>query len=132
MAMRARLLLPQWAKSFGGAAPLAGLRVSADGVGNIFMAGSFKGSVDVGSGPLVATGTSNDIFLAKLTNTGMVTWTRRFGEVDALDDLQSSGVASTKAGEPVLVGSVKGTVDFGLGTLTSAGGYDGFIARFGP
>jgi hypothetical protein len=122
----------QWTKTFGGAAPINGLRVSADGSGNVFMAGFFQGSIDLGSGPLVATGTSNDIFLAKFTSTGMVTWTRRFGEVAATDDLKSSGIASTKTGETILAGSVKGAVDFGLGTLTSVGGYDGFIVRFGP
>ncbi len=119
----------QWAKTFGGDAPVNGLCVSADGGGNLFLAGDFQGSIDLGAGPLIATGTSNDIFLAKFTNTGMVTWNKRFGD---LDGQESSGVASTKTGEPILVGYLKGTVDFGLGTLTSAGSYDGFIARFSP
>ncbi len=119
----------QWAKTFGGDAPLGNLYVSADGVGNLFMAGDFQGSVDLGAGSLAAMGTSKDIFLAKFTNTGMAAWSRRFGD---LDDQQTAGISVTKAGDPILVGSLKGTVDFGLGTLTSAGSYDGFIAHFNP
>jgi hypothetical protein len=120
----------QWTTTFGGDAPLNGLCVSADGTGNLFMAGEFQGSLDLGSGPLATSGgTHNDIFLAKFTNAGTLTWNRRFGDGD---DQQAAGIATTPQGESLIVGDVQGTVDFGLGKLTSAGTYDGFVARFSP
>ena len=92
----------------------------------MLLAGAFVGSIDLGASPLTSAGLT-DVFLAKLTSTGEILWNKRFGD----DKYQTSaGIAVTASGESVLAGSLEGTIDFGTGTLTSAGEYDLFLAKF--
>ena len=105
--------------------------VMMDSAGNAILAGVFVGSIDLGQPPLNATGNGIETFAAKLTATGALSWNKRFG-----DDMSGLGagasVAITMAGEPILAGSVAGTIDFGAGILTPAGGVDVFIAKLSP
>lgn len=48
----------------------------------------------------------------------------------ASGEQRALGVATGPSGEVVIVGRMTGSVDFGGGTLTSAGGYDVFVAKF--
>jgi hypothetical protein len=54
-------------------------------------------------------------------------WSQRFG--DASDQL-ARGVAVNGSGNIVVTGAFTGTVDFGGGTLESAGYFDIFVAKF--
>ncbi|MGD8414750.1 MAG: hypothetical protein PVF33_10980, partial [Candidatus Latescibacterota bacterium] len=54
-------------------------------------------------------------------------WSERFGDAD---DQYCEGVAADASGNIIVVGSFQGSADFGGGTLTSAGGYDIFIAKY--
>ena len=58
---------------------------------------------------------------------GFYVWARALG--DTLSD-GAYGVASDSAGNVLLAGSFQGTVDFGGGPLTSAGGSDIFVAKY--
>ena len=89
-----------------------------------FFAASFNGSINLGAGALASMG-KNDVLVAKLSNVGAVVWNRRYGDAN---DQNPGGVGVTLAGEPSLAGWAQGTIDFGTGPLTSAGGYDIFIA----
>src|SRR5437773_827609 len=69
-----------------------------------------------------------DIFLVKLSPTGTNVWAKRFGGsgVDV-----ATAVAVDKQNNSVIVaGYFTGTVDFGGGPLTSAGGADVFVAKY--
>ena len=59
-----------WAKSFGDSFDQLGSRAALDDKGNIVLAGSFSGSVDLGGGPLAAPAGGEDGFVAKLAPSG--------------------------------------------------------------
>lgn len=56
-------------------------------------------------------------------------WSARFGGVSPQ---HTFGVATSADGDVVLTGRVAGDIDFGGGLMTSAGGHDGFVAKFDP
>ena len=115
-----------WSKGFGGEQTDQGSSVAIDGTGNVFVTGSFSGTANFGGGPLTSAG-EGDIFLAKFDANGNYVWSKRFG--GSSFDLGLSVVADD-ADHVVVTGGFQGTADFGGGPLTSAGGYDIFLARF--
>jgi hypothetical protein len=102
---------------------------AADVAGNVFLAGQFTGSLDLGaeSGPLVSNG-FNNLFIAKLSNVPSLVWNKSYG--DGMSLPFPTGVAVTPQGDPVVIGSMHGVVDFGTGPLTPAGAEDTFVAKF--
>jgi Beta-propeller repeat len=54
-------------------------------------------------------------------------WSQRFGDANAQ---RPSAVATDAAGDIYVAGYFYGSVDFGSGVLTSAGGADVFLAKF--
>jgi hypothetical protein len=115
-----------WSKNFGDASDQDARAVAVDGTGNVFIAGAFKGSINFGGGALTSAG-NNDIFIAKLAAAnGAHVWSKRFG--GSADDYVQ-GVAADGSGNAIIVGTSQGNIDFGGGTLTSAGGPDMFAAK---
>ncbi|MBD3161221.1 MAG: hypothetical protein GF346_03430, partial [Candidatus Eisenbacteria bacterium] len=115
-----------WSRSFGDDAEDSAGSVVVDDEGNLFITGWFRGSIDFGGGPLISAGT-RDIYLAKLDANGNHIWSRRFGDADHQIAVT---LAVNSLGQPVIAGSFMGSVDFGLGNHTSAGGWDLFVAKF--
>ena len=128
-----------WARQAGSSGPGSGSgtdsgrSVAVDGTGNVFVTGSFSGTMSFpGSAitPLTASG-GTDIFLAKYDNAGTLLWAVRAGGL-AAD--AGHGVAVDGAGDAYVTGSYSGTalVDFGSGnTLPApAGARDIFVAKF--
>ncbi|WP_153821323.1 hypothetical protein [Polyangium spumosum] len=116
-----------WLKSYGEtltAQLINDVVIAPDG--NIVIAGSFAGMIDLGAGPLASTG-GYDVLLAKITPLGEVVWAKRFGDADTQ---QAYAVASDAMGNIYVGGRVFGSVDFGNGVLTSAGSDDAFVAKF--
>jgi hypothetical protein len=91
--------------------------------------GYFNGSVDFGGGPLTSVLGSFDIFLAKFDSAGNHLWSKRFG---GASNEYPTAVAVDGSGNAFLTGDIFGSVDFGGGLLTSAGGQDIFLAKFDP
>jgi len=121
----------QWSKVFGGTVAsdnAVGMSVAVEGSGNVVITGYFQGSADFGGGALTSVA-SQDMFLAKYASDGSHTWSRRFGGV-SLD--QGTAVAIDANKNIVTTGYFNYDVDFGGGVLTSTGGSDLFIAKFGP
>ena len=56
-------------------------------------------------------------------------WSKRFG---ASGDQRGLGLAVGADGRIVMVGRMVGMANFGAGALTSAGGFDAFVAKFEP
>jgi len=117
-----------WSQRFGGESWASGSSVAVDASGNVFLAGSFAGSVDFGGGPLVSAG-GEDIFVAKFDPSGSHLWSRQVGDT-CFTGTQS--IAVDASGNVFLAGSFGGGLDFGGGQLKSAGGYDIFLAKFDP
>lgn len=97
-------------------------RVGADAAGNIYVAGSFSGSLDVGGGAVASRG-SFDVYVAKFDPSGRLLWHREYG--DAVNQ-EVTDLAVDAAGNVALIGVFDGAVDFGGGALTSMGG-DTFV-----
>ena len=95
-------------------------RVATDAAGNIYVAGSVLGAIDLGDGMIAGRG-DFDVFVARFDPTGRLVWHREFG--DAMGQ-QMTDLAVNAAGDIALVGLFDGTVDFGGGPLTSRGGDD--------
>jgi hypothetical protein len=100
---------------FGGAEVAS---VTTDLADNLYVTGSFTGTVDFGGGPLTSAG-ATDIFVASYTGEGAHRWSQAFGGTG--DD----GGAGIALGNAVLIaGHFTGTVSFGGATLVSTGGTD--------
>ncbi len=122
---------PGWAFALGGPAAADDVETAVGPDGNIYLAGSFSGTVDFDPGPGVASLSAqvgNDAFIAKYTPTGSLMWAQRFGgsghdytnalEFDAAGDLTVTGHFSST------------TLTIGATTLTNHGNYYVFVARF--
>jgi hypothetical protein len=103
-----------------------------DGAGRIFLAGTFSGTIDLADAPLTSMG-SGDLFLAQLDGTGHGLWSKRFGDASNQGGVR---LALDPSGNPILLSTSQGTLDFGGLPLTSAGGPSGgqdiFLAKFRP
>lgn len=116
-----------WAKRFGGAANQFTESIAVDGNGNVLVAGYYLGgSVDFGGGTLPSTGNDFNIFVVKLDPSGKHLWSKGFG--DAQNQVGRS-IAADVMGNVLVTGYFAGSVDFGGGALTSAGGQDVFVVK---
>ncbi len=114
-----------WSQRFGGSGNDTGMAVATDGTGNVFVTGSFEGSVNFGGGSLTSSG-QRDIFVAKYSATGQHLWSKKFGSTG---DEVGYGLAVDSLGDVVLSGKFQNSVNFGGTALTSAGGDDIFLVK---
>ena len=101
--------------------------VAADRDGNVVSVGGFSGSMDLGNGTVTSVANSPDAFVAKYNRQGGLLWVKRFGNTGGDS---ANGVVIDSQDNIIVTGCFQGTVDFGGGPLTSAGGYDIFVAKF--
>jgi hypothetical protein len=112
-------------KSFGVLGQHTPQDVAVDAAGNIFVTGRAQGTINFGGGDLPTNTSSVDAFVLKLDTNGAYVWAKLFG-----DSLDQSGTAIAMEGTNIFVaGRMNGTVDFGGGPVTSAGGRDVFVVR---
>jgi hypothetical protein len=123
-----------WAKRMGGMNSESGLSLAVDASGNVYVTGQFRGTSDFDPGAGVYSLTSNglaDIFVSKLDHDGNFAWAKSIGGI--YND-EGVGIASDSSNNVFVTGSFQLTADFDTGSgttnLTSAGGFDIFIARF--
>jgi hypothetical protein len=112
-----------------------GLRVAVDYGGNIFAVGHFKTSIDFSGGAdagpcfLAGSASDDDAFVVKLDPAGRCIWARAYGGAGN-QEAYRLGLDLSDTTDVVVTGEFQGTMDFGGGqVLTSAGGYDVFVAR---
>ncbi len=115
-----------WAKKFGGTNYEEPKGVTVDSGGNIILIASVSSaSIDFGGGAL--TGSNTAICVAKFNTNGDYLWAHRYGSV--YDNVPYS-VATDSAGNVLVTGYYRGTVDFGGVTLNSpASGNDTFLLK---
>jgi hypothetical protein len=107
---------------------------AVDAGGNVYVAGTFTGSISFGSTTLTTAaaspGTTNtDIYVAKLSATGTWLWALRAGGTGP--DYASS-VALDSSGNAYLTGAFYTAATFGPNHLTSRGMHDIFVAKASP
>ncbi|MFO0756804.1 MAG: SBBP repeat-containing protein [Byssovorax sp.] len=117
-----------WSKRFGAAGNQYARSIAVDSQGNAVITGFFFGSIDFGGGVLASAG-ATDVYVAKFSPAGALLWAKRYGNVSGQE---SYGVAVDAADNIVVTGTLKGTMDFGGGNLTSAGLGDVFVAKLDP
>jgi hypothetical protein len=116
-----------WSQRFGDIEEQYGGEVAIEESGAIVINGDFNGVIDFGGGPLTSAG-SLDVFVARFDSAGNHLSSERFGDGTFQ---QSTGMAVDRWAHVVVAGKFLGTIDFGGGVLTSAGGFDLFVVKFG-
>src|SRR5438067_1860242 len=116
-----------WSRRFGSAlATHAGNGVACDGSGNVLVTGSFESSIDLGGG-WARSFAHKDVFVAKYSPAGAYLWSRLAGGI--YDDA-GRGIAVDASGQVAVTGIFQAAVNFGTGSLISAGRTDIFVARY--
>ena len=115
----------QWVNIFGGTSTDVGQGIAVDSSGNSYITGSFQGTVDFGSGDITPSG-FDDIFVLKVNPSGTFQWVSTFGGTS--NDV-GEDIAVDSSGNSYITGSFQGTVDFGGGNVTSAGGADIIVLK---
>lgn len=129
-----------WAYNMGGSNVDFSGGLAVDFSGNIYITGSFIGSVDfdpsgngIAASVLTAPGTQSDIFVAKYNTDGELIWAHNFGGGGLVGDAGSSIIVD--GSHVYLTGVFNGSVDFdpGPGTATIASNQStrsAFIAKY--
>jgi hypothetical protein len=123
-----------WGKTIAGDSDNLSNSIQVDASGNSYITGYFSGTTDFDPGPGTATLMSNgqsDIFIAKYDAGGNYLWAINIG--GTADD-NGNSIQVDASGNVHVTGYFQATADFdpGAGTvnLTSAGGYDIFMAKY--
>ena len=117
----------QWATSFGGPGSDSTGGLAVDATGNVYLGGTFYGSVAIGGTTINSGGTGTPGgFLAKYSPAGGVQW------ASALSSTQGSSVNDVKvdsAGSVYIGGNFTGVASLGGPALYSGGGADPFLVK---
>jgi hypothetical protein len=117
-----------YSEAFGGIGGQTGDAVVVDGGGNVVLAGTFDGQIDLGGDNLISE-SLDDVFVAKLGPDGDHRWSRRYGKNDAQE---LAGLALAPGDKLAVAVSARGSIDFGGQMLQSFGAEDVTIAVLGP
>ena len=117
-----------WAVAVGGAENDRGHGLSLDLMGNVLIAGSYRGSVAFGD-TMVNGYDGNDIFVASYTGNGLLRWVQTAGG-NGQDGAES--VATDADGNVYITGQIWSTATFADTMVTSAGYRDVFLAKYDP
>jgi hypothetical protein len=117
----------QWNQVVGGNGAQLAYSVATDAAGNIYSIGYFQTEVTFQGFAPVSSAGGADIFLAKFNAGGTPQWTQRRG---GTGDDAGFGIACDASGNVTVTGAFHDTMSLGGSSLISAGGYDGFLARY--
>jgi hypothetical protein len=102
--------------------------VAIDETGNVYAAGEFNVTIDLGGGPLVSAA-NVDGFLAKFDSAGTHQWSQRFGSSGNDAGL---GIDVSPAGTVAVTGLFQAPASFGGDPVQGAASYDAFLAVYDP
>jgi hypothetical protein len=119
-----------WTIQLGGAGADRGEYIHVDALGNVYVTGSFSGTVDFDPGPGTASLTATagtDAFVAKYDAAGNYSWAVSFAESG---NSTGKAVGADDNGNVYVTGNFSGTISFTNGaSYTSLGGNDAFICK---
>lgn len=117
----------QWSYRFGGPGEDLGVGVAVDANNDVLFCGAYSSPISVGGGNLTHGGLG-DFYVARYNSVGQHVSSRGFG--GSGNDVGFS-IAPDGFGNQIAGGYFESVVNFGGGNLVSAGGSDGFIAKYG-
>ncbi|MEM9193410.1 MAG: hypothetical protein AAGF12_29820 [Myxococcota bacterium] len=89
------------------------LGVASDELGNVYVSGNFRNTIDLGAGPLVAESEGPDMFIASYDPAGTLRWAERY-----------SGARWTQSGQQIFRGELYTVGHFSGVMLTALGNLD--------
>jgi len=110
---------------FGSALDETGESIAINSAGTVLLGGSIQSIVDFGTGPVMPSG-GDDAVVVKFDSNGTALWTKVYGDASSQT---ITDVAFDSLGNVLITGQFEGSIDFGGGPLTSAGGNDIFVAK---
>ncbi len=125
-----------WTKIMGGTLSDSGSAVTTDSSGNVYVTGSFMGTVnfglDFGTTDIKTSAGSTDIYVTKINANGTYGWTKIMGGSGGSGG--GSAITTDSSDNVYIMGSFSGTVNFGLDfgatdIKTSAGSGDIFVTK---
>jgi hypothetical protein len=117
----------QWATSIGGTDSEIGNGIATDSNGNVYVTGNYRSSITIGSTTLTNSG-FDDVFVAKYDTSGTVQWATSIGGTSTDNGY---GIATDSNGNVYVIGEYNsGSITIGSTTLTGAGSYDVFVAKY--
>lgn len=120
-----------WSKRYGDINSEESQAIATDAQGNILVAGAFQKTINFGGGAITAEDGGFNAFAAKLSSGGDQQWAKSFGDTAA--EQKALGITADKDGNVYLVGTHKGSIDFGGGALTADGTTQhAYVAKLSP
>jgi hypothetical protein len=102
--------------------------MTMDNFGNTYVTGDFSGNAVFGTFNLTSSG-STDIFIVKYDKNGQAIWAQKAGG-SGYDC--GKGITRDNEGNLYIAGYFNSTAYFGNLSVITAGGYDGFVAKYSP
>jgi len=120
----------QWAQKAGGDFSDYAKDIVTDALGNIYIAGIFNGTAYFGATSITSNASSQDIFIAKCSGSGVLQAVQKGGG-NMIEECNAIAIDGT--GMLYITGYFTGSAaTFGTTTLISAGNKDFFVAKFNP
>jgi len=126
-------LSTDWFGTYGGTGNDEATASCFDSAGNYYIAGNFKGILDIDNQTLDS-GTHSVIFIAKLNSEGQLLWAKQStGSAPNTCVAYVKSICADASGNLYICGEFKGKMGFGIGTALNAGSSDDiFVAKLNP
>lgn len=127
-----RTLAPDWnwLRAIGGSGADQATAVARDAAGNLYVSGTFSGTIEFGGQTLTSTG-NTDAFLAKYTANGALVWVRQAKANTSTGGVAGLAVAVDAEGNAYLAGQFSGNVmTIGADLFYDTDDVSGFVAKF--
>ncbi len=117
-----------WAARAGGSSTDKAWYVSTLADGSAIITGYYRGTIVFGTAPpLVSVSGSDDIFVAKISASGVFLWGTSAGGATSSDE--GIGVSALSDGSAIVSGTFEGPATFGSTVLAGTGDSDAFVAK---
>lgn len=126
--------VPQWAQQAhvqrpNGQARAEGISVTTDPAGNVYVSGSFLGTVTFGNGAVTASSLISSTFVAKFTSQGVPVWATANSGSGLGSRTDPSGLAANANGDVFVSGRFALDTTFGILSAASRGSFDIFLVK---
>ncbi|MCB9336651.1 MAG: tail fiber domain-containing protein [Lewinellaceae bacterium] len=118
-----------WAKQGGGTGNDQGFGIATDATGNVIITGAFQDVATFGSTSLNTSPAGSDLFYVKYDTDGNIIWAKE-GNNSIYGSVVGNDIVVDASENIFVTGTFVGNFDFGAGSLSSIGDYDGFIAKY--